>query len=232
MKVCEAISSETGGKYGVLGDQTGKELRKRDWYDRKSGWDCCLVPKDPNKGKKAAEYAEYFVKSKQVGYDQKLRWTLWKELKAHNWDRTQIGACACDCSSLVITCYICAGADLLPTGYTGNLERILIESGEFKRYSGGEQYGCVGAVYIKKNAHALIVTEADSEPEEDAPASENLIKVKGESVRIRKTPKDGKTVRIVHKGDNIEIFGTDEATGWYKTADGYITNNERHVEKI
>lgn len=41
-QIVHASSSETGGKYGKAGDQTGKEICIRDYYVHSHGWDCIL----------------------------------------------------------------------------------------------------------------------------------------------------------------------------------------------
>lgn len=48
-QIVHASSSETGGKYGTPGDQTGGEICVRNYYVPKFGWDCILRYPDQEK---------------------------------------------------------------------------------------------------------------------------------------------------------------------------------------
>lgn len=101
------------------GDQTGREVCTREWYNK--GWNVILRYKDINIASKAAALAAKLANSNLVGYDQSERNTLYKALKACNFDvdayirsgkKTET-----DCSAFVFAVYAC----LIPAmRYDGN----------------------------------------------------------------------------------------------------------------
>ena len=50
-QIVHASSSETGGKYGKPGDQTGREICTRNYYVPSYGWDCVLRYPDSDQEK-------------------------------------------------------------------------------------------------------------------------------------------------------------------------------------
>ena len=119
VRLAQASINEWGGTHGgEAGNQkrtAGKldgELNVRDWYDRP--WPYLIRPKNPEDGKKMAATALACVKNEKIGYDQNERQTLYKQMKANNWDATKVGPCETDCSSLWGVCANSAGIPIDP----------------------------------------------------------------------------------------------------------------------
>lgn len=113
MKLVHASIAETGGAgwdgKAKAGDQTGKEVCVRSWYSKP--WDIMLRYPDKTIAAKAAAAAVKLANSNLVGYDQSERNTLYKALKAVNFDvdayiktgkKTES-----DCSSFVYAVFAC-----------------------------------------------------------------------------------------------------------------------------
>lgn len=113
MKLVHASISENGtdgwGRDAKAGDQTGKEVCVRPWYSKP--WDIMLRYPDKTIASKAASAAVKLANSNLVGYDQSERNTLYKALKAVNFDvdayiksgkKTET-----DCSAFVYAVYCC-----------------------------------------------------------------------------------------------------------------------------
>lgn len=65
---------------GAAGDQTGKEVCVRDWYNK--SWNCVIRPKDKEVAEKIAKAMEQACASNYIGYDQSQRTTLYTQAKA------------------------------------------------------------------------------------------------------------------------------------------------------
>ena len=232
MKIIHAVSNEHGRANGGLpGDQTGKEIREANWYDRP--WEVYIEPKDREIGEKAVEIANRICDG-DYGYSQEDRWSGYKAINAYGFESTG----DFDCSSLCISCYIFAGMPLKAEGYTKTLEKIFLNSGMF-RSSRDEKvlhdpsYAVMGGMYLAPGKHVCMCIE-NGENAQSVPnvPHENqyigYITPKG-SVRARLSPRDGKTVRILHKGDHIGILTEDYETGWVYTDYGWVTNNPQYV---
>lgn len=115
------------------GDQTRREVCTRDWYAK--GWNVMLRYSDFNIAKKAVELAVKLANSNLVGYDQSERNTLYRALKAHNFDvdayirsgkKTET-----DCSAFVYAVYAC----LIPSmRYDGNAPTTSTMQSFFKKH--------------------------------------------------------------------------------------------------
>ena len=64
------------------GDQTGKEVCVRSWYEKP--WNIMLRYPDKSISQKASATAVKLARSNLVGYDQSERNTLYKALKKYN----------------------------------------------------------------------------------------------------------------------------------------------------
>lgn len=91
------------------GDQTGKEVCVRSWYEKP--WNIMLRYPDKSISQKASATAVKLAKSNLVGYDQSERNTLYKALKKYNFDvdayiksgeKTET-----DCSAFIYAVFAC-----------------------------------------------------------------------------------------------------------------------------
>lgn len=195
---------------GAAGDQTGKEVCTRNWYN--GGWHTVLRCKDADKAEKMAQACEKACANPNVGYDQYERNTLRKAAKAVNWDLSKVGKCECDCSSLVSVCAECAGIDI-PYVYenapvTSSMVSAFKSTGEFDvlteaKYLTSDKYLRRGDILVK-NGHTVIVLQ-DGEN-----ALEVLVTVK---VSVLKKGSKGDAVRALQGVLNARGFDCGEADG-------------------
>ena len=74
VKIGHASIDERGkARGGAVGDQTGKEVCIRDWYDK--NWVSVLRPKNEKEAEKMAKAMEQACANNHIGYDQSQRTT-------------------------------------------------------------------------------------------------------------------------------------------------------------
>jgi hypothetical protein len=168
IKIGHAVMDELGKTIGATpGDQTGKEIAISTWYAKnKAGrvWQYYLECTDLAMVERAAQYMEQICADDAFGYSQgkTQRWDGYRAIKANG--GVVSGARGdFDCSTLVISCYIFAGLDMAPDGYTGNLRARLLATGKFKSYSdsahlGTDKLAKCGGIYLR-NGHTLMALE-------------------------------------------------------------------------
>lgn len=244
--IAHAYSSESKTKYGVAGDQLQSsspdkkgEIRVGDWYKRSGGWDIYLECTDAALAKKAAEWAVKIANNANYGYSQGSgssdgRWSGYKKIKAEGFGKSKG---AFDCSSLVISCYIFAGCpNLAATGYTGNMAKLLMATGKFKKYTtsayvDSSAKATIGGVYIAEGAHTFMVVDAAAPATKVTELKDPYVLVSG-SVNVRKTPGTaGKIMMVARNGNKLPYTGTTKkaANGaeWYQVetekGTGYIS---------
>ena len=98
-KVSNCSGTEYGGAYGgVAGDQTGREVVVRDWYDFEQIY--VYRHPDPRVGEKLAELATDTAMNPHVGYDQNGRLTFRNALRKVNYAPKKIATdVETDCSA-------------------------------------------------------------------------------------------------------------------------------------
>lgn len=127
-----SIDENNSARGGAAGDQTGKEVCTRDWYNRSGGWHTIIRPKDEIAADKIARAMEQACANNNIGYDQNQRTTLYTKALAANWDLSKITEkCECDCSSLVAVCVNAADIAVSKDIYTGNQKNALKNTGKF-----------------------------------------------------------------------------------------------------
>lgn len=167
--ICHASISENGnagwdGKSKV-GDQTGKEVCTRLWYDK--SWDIVLRYKDTALAKKAAEIAKKLANSNLVGYDQSQRNTLYQALKKNNWNvdayiksgvKTET-----DCSAFMYAVWCCLIPSMrsdsnAPTTSTmrGTFSKYGFTVYKETKYTRSEQNLLTGDVLVKESTHTVM----------------------------------------------------------------------------
>ncbi len=129
--------SDENGAYsgGQAGDQTGKEWRMRDWYNRP--WTCVLRYPDQKVALKLAQLAIDAALNDHIGYDQSQNRTYLAQLKTVGWEPSRITAnCEVDCSAGVCANVTAAGYLLGIKAlqnhagtYTGNMRSALTKAG-------------------------------------------------------------------------------------------------------
>lgn len=155
---------------GQAGDQTGKEVCVRAWYN--GSWNVVLRPISPAVAEKMAAACEILCRGNLVGYDQGQRNTLWDELERVGWDAAKLKAkCETDCSAFVSACARCAGVDVPRVAMGGGKYNAPItqtmrsafgSTGAFEvltdaKYLTSDKYLRRGDILVRESGHTAIV---------------------------------------------------------------------------
>ena len=164
-----SIDENKNIKGGQAGDQTGREVCTRDWYLK--NWQYVIRPKSEKVAAKAVSYALAIAMNPNVGYNQAKRNTLYKELKEHGFNVSEIGRCETDCSAFMTACYIAAGIRGLeydvnaPT--TSTMVKAFRSTGQFEILSSAEYLRIdaklkPGDVLVQPGHHTVMITEVSA----------------------------------------------------------------------
>lgn len=229
IKIGHASISENGSIQGTAGDQTGKEICTRAWYNKP--WNVYLEPLDADMAERAAVYMEQICADPDFGYSQPNRWKGYNSI-LNNGGKVAGAKGDFDCSALVLSCYILAGLSIAATGYTGNMKNILLGTGKFKAHTDAahlttDAYAVRGGIYLKEGSHVVMALEKGSKAggTQKAPAAvENKSYIgKGIGTAVAKTNMNvrdasntsGKSIGGVAKGKSVEVLEK-LGNGWYK----------------
>ena len=221
---------------GTIGDQTGKEVCVRTWYNK--SWDYYIEPIDIELGIKASTLFEKVAKSNKCGYDQSNRLSFYKSLVACNGDISKMGRCETDCSAAIAGIYKFLGVNVNPSCTTRNIRSALIATGKFKVYSDvahtrSDKYAKRGGIYLKEGSHVVMARDNGSAyvstPTVHNPATtllnkKGIVVTKSTSLNVRISPdKDSTKVGSLKRGTTVNILG--ETGDWYKVEGGYVNKN-------
>ncbi len=162
VKIGHASIDENGKiSGGKVGNQTGKEICIRTWYNKP--WSVLLVCTDQKLAEKAAEIMEQICIDPNFGYDQNQRLTGYYAI-IKNKNKIKGAKGEFDCSSLIATCYILAGLDISPSLTTSTLRKTLLNTGKFivytdRRYVESDAYAKRGAIYLSEGKHVVMALE-------------------------------------------------------------------------
>lgn len=152
---------------GKAGNQTGRELCTRTWYNKK--WDYVLRCKDSSKAEIMARACEELVKNPCIGYDQKQRNSLNSELLKIGYDIKRLNVpCETDCSAFMTVCAECAKISVpyasgnAPT--TRTMEKAFMSTGMFEKltdpsYLTTDASLKRGDILVKAGSHTVMVLE-------------------------------------------------------------------------
>lgn len=150
---------------GIAGDQTGKELCTRTWYNKP--WDYVLRCKDTNKAELMAVACEQACANNHIGYDQNQRNTLRTQAIVCGYDLSRITVdCECDCSSLMAVCAECAGIRIPYSGSnaptTSTMKTAFLNTGYFNvissaDYTHSDKLLKRGDILVKAGSHTVMV---------------------------------------------------------------------------
>lgn len=164
IKIGHAGSDERG-KYhgGAAGDQNGREVSMRDWYNRP--WNVVVRPKRQAVAAGIVRSCVAAVKNDNIGYDQYQRTTLYDKAKEAGWNLSKITTrCETDCSALVAVCVNAAGIKVSKDIYTGNMVKALLATGEFilltdSKYLTSDEYLQAGDILVYEGHHTAMVLQ-------------------------------------------------------------------------
>lgn len=170
--ISHASSDENGkAKGGKAGDQTGKEVCIRSWYNKP--WNCVIRFTDASMREKIAQCMENAAKNNHIGYDQNQRNTLLAKARKYNYDVSKVTEdCETDCSALVSVACMYAGIPESILTLHGNcattrtLKAILKASGEVDifttpLYVSKPDRLIRGDILLKEGAHVAVVVEGN-----------------------------------------------------------------------
>lgn len=135
-----SIDENRNIKGGKAGDQTGKEVCIREWYNKP--WNVMIRFIDINMANRFADDMEMAANNDYIGYDQNQRNSLLIKARKYNYNISRITEpCECDCSSLVAVACMYAGipeSALTLNGncaHTRNLRAMLKATGKVEIYT-------------------------------------------------------------------------------------------------
>lgn len=166
---------------GQAGDQTGKEVCIRTWYNK--SWGYVLRIENEEVRNQFANNMIDLAKNDNVGYDQNQRNTLLTQAEAVEFDMAKISkACECDCSSAVTVAVLgaiykvlgeAAYEKALAVMFAGNncattrtlrnrmakLDMISVKEYTSNTYIGGTSNAVYGDIYLKEGSHVVAYIE-------------------------------------------------------------------------
>lgn len=169
-----ASKSESGGKFGQKGDQTGKEVCLRNWYN--NSWNYVIRFKDAKMADKVAECVEDACKNDMIGYSQSTRNTLLNEARKHNYDVSKVQIPVnTDCSALVSVACMYAGIPESILTLSGNcattqtLMQLLKSTGKVDVFTTSVYTSKTdrlrrGDILLRKGVHVATVINTDNNP--------------------------------------------------------------------
>ena len=240
--LCHASISENGnagwdGK-SVAGDQTGKEVCTRSWYNKP--WDIMIRYPNADIAKKAAAIAKKLADSNLVGYDQSQRNTLYQQLKKNNFDvdayiRSGVKT-ETDCSAFVYACYACCITAMRSdknAPVTSNM-RSKYKSWGFTIYTDSkyitqDKYLMVGDLLVKESTHTVMAITNGASVDSSSPvisqpsANNTSLCGKGIGIAVATTAMNVRTgnstnysiLTTIKSGTSVEVLEI-TSNGWYK----------------
>ena len=166
-----SIDENKNTKNGQAGDQTGREVCTRTWYNKP--WSYVIRFKDRTRANKVADAMEMAAKNDNIGYDQNQRNTLLREARKYNYNISKVNVpCETDCSALVSVACIYAG---IPEGVlvlsgncanTRNIRQLLVQCGGVDVFTSAAYVNHFdklrrGDILLKPGSHVAVVVKDD-----------------------------------------------------------------------
>lgn len=154
---------------GNAGDQTGKEVCTRTYYNK--GWNVVVRMKLSEMRERVADCMVKAAANNYIGYDQRQRMSLINYARNVSYDPSRVTVpCECDCSSLVTLACIYAGIreESLIVGGNAATTRTLrkrlqatgaVEVFTGKEYTASDKNLVRGDILIKEGSHTAVVTQ-------------------------------------------------------------------------
>lgn len=162
-----SIDEHNRAKGGQAGDQTGREVCTRSWYNKP--WNVMIRFKDPVMAERIAEDMEEAAVNDNIGYDQNQRNTLLNKARKYNYDVSKVTEpCETDCSALVSVACMYAGVPESALTYKGNcattrtLRRLLLQTGLVEIYESPQYLSKPdklkrGDILLSEGHHVVVV---------------------------------------------------------------------------
>ena len=207
-----SIDENNRAKGGQAGDQTGKEVCIREWYNKP--WNVMIRFNDPVMASKVADCMEMAAANIYIGYDQNQRNTLLTKARKFNYDVSKVKEpCETDCSALVSVACMYAGISESALTYNGNclttrtLRAGLKATGEVSvfttiPYLAKPDKLKRGDILLKEGSHVVVVVKTN-----DAPLKKSAQEVAQEIVQGKGNWGNGieRRIRLTEAGYNYSI---------------------------
>ena len=168
IKIVHASISENGTVNGKPGDQTGREVCRRDFYER--DWLTVMRARHSETALDMANEAIDAANNDNIGYSQGDRYSLYDYVRDYGIAFLQDvdEPVNCDCSSFIATLVAMQGLKVNRYMWTGSEENDLLLTGEFTslQYTAGMKL-LKGDILIAHGHTAIVVSvtsEEDPEP--------------------------------------------------------------------
>lgn len=234
--ICHASIDENGNIVGgTAGDQTGKEVCTRAWYNKP--WNLMLRYPDASIAAQAAKIATKLANSNLVGYDQNSRNTLYQQLKKNNFNVDAYIASGVktetDCSAFLYAVWCC----LIPSmrsdsnAPTTSTMKAKYTANGFTAYTDSKYVAStnslkVGDVLDNIGHHTAMVVSTDttSSSVTSTSSSSYLVKVTASALNVRKGPSTSYAITtVIHKNEIYTIVGENNGWGKLKSGAGWIS---------
>lgn len=172
VKIAHASIDENGKiSGGIAGDQTGKEVCIRSWYNKP--WNVVIRFKLLAMRQKLADFMRKVANNPYIGYDQQNRNSLLQYARNVGYDPSKINTpCEGDCSSTVTVGCIYAGLQEKQLVINGNcattrtLRNLLKNTGMVdiymeKDYTAKTENLLVGDILLSEGHHVAVVVEIE-----------------------------------------------------------------------
>lgn len=155
--IAQASRGETGIRGQIAGNQNGKELNIRDYYEHPKGWRGFRHP-EAMVCARIAYAALRAVQNPRIGYDQGDRNSLYIASQKYGFDPGEVKIdVECDCTSLTRVCCAYAGVKL-PDYNSATMPTVLIKAGF--REIGLDDLKPGDLLCTKTKGHACIVVQS------------------------------------------------------------------------
>lgn len=215
---------------GIAGDQTGKELCIRSWYNKP--WIKVFRPISEVNAEAIASAMEAACENEHIGYNQFDRKSLYDAAKKVNFDLNKITIdCNTDGSALVAVCINAANIPVSATMTTSTEEKILSRTAAFQiltssEYLTSSQYLKRGDILLANGHTAIVLSNGQKivEKLKNTKQNENN-KYVGQSIGTAISLENmnvrtgaGSTYKVIGnlpKSNRVEVLGI-TSTGWLK----------------
>lgn len=238
VRIAHASIDERGkASGGQAGDQTGKEVCIRTWYN--ANWNVLLRPKDRNVANKMVTFATAVCNGNMVGYDQGQRNSLRDVARAAGWDGAKLATkCETDCSAFLSVAAEAAGINM-DAAYTnlGNgvynapvtwtMRKTFVATGAFvalteAKYLTTSDYLMPGDVLVRESGHTAMAIDygAKAAYDSEMEATSYEVTTKSDPLNVRDTP-GGSVIGAFPRG---EVIIASRASGdWLYCTNGTLT---------
>lgn len=218
LKIGHASKTEHGkATGGTSGDQTGKEVTIRDYYN--FGQTILFRFLDKTLAMKFVEIIKAACANDNIGYDQSNRTSFYKELKAVGYDPDKIKTpCECDCSSFIGACLNAVGIKVPHNFTTRSMETALAKQKELIQIvTIKEEFLQLGDILIKPNKHTVVVVEAPTKEEPKETKADHAMDFSDKYARayvttanlhLRKgATKTKESILVIPRGKKVTCYG-------------------------